>query len=109
MSEFVFLYRGRRPVGTPEEMQAIMQRWIGWMQDLAGKGALKERGLPLERSGKVVRGKDKSVAAFADAGDAIGGYSVVTAKDIDHAIELSRGCPILEVGGDVEVRPAMQM
>jgi len=39
----------------------------------------------------------------------IGGYSVVEAKDLDHAAELAKGCPILEVGGSVEVRPIQRM
>jgi hypothetical protein len=30
------------------------------------------------------------------------------AKDIDEAVELSRNCPILETGGQVEVRPVMK-
>jgi hypothetical protein len=30
---------------------------------------------------------------------------LIEARDITHAVELSKGCPILEVGGSVEVRP----
>jgi hypothetical protein len=30
---------------------------------------------------------------------------VLEAKDLAHALELSKACPILEVGGCVEVRP----
>src|SRR4051812_36480535 len=107
MSEFLFLYRGgERPTGTPEQMQQVMQKWISWMNDLQAKGVLKDRGVPLEPSGKIVRGKDKQVVdgPFAEAKDVVGGYSIVTAKDLAHAVELSMGCPILQVGGDVEVR-----
>jgi hypothetical protein len=35
----------------------------------------------------------------------VGGYIIVQADDIGQAVELSKGCPILEVGGSVEVRP----
>jgi hypothetical protein len=35
----------------------------------------------------------------------VGGYTVIEAKDIAEALELSKGCPILEVDGSVEVRP----
>jgi len=38
-----------------------------------------------------------------------GGFSIVEARDIDQAVELSRGCPALDVGGAVEVRPVMSM
>jgi len=113
MSEFLFLYRGGDPswAKTPEQIQQSMQKWNVWMKDLEAKGAMKSRGVPLEPGGKVVRGKDKSVTdgPFAEAKDLIGGFSIVEAKDLAHAVELSRGCPILDVGGDVEVRPAMKM
>ncbi|MFO0735488.1 MAG: YciI family protein [Labilithrix sp.] len=112
MSEFLFLYRGgERPAGTPEQMQQTMQKWISWMNELQAKGNLKERGVPLEPSGKIVRGKDKQVVdgPFAEAKDVVGGYSIIEAKDLAHAVELSMGCPILAIGGDVEVRPALKM
>jgi len=112
MSEFLFLYRGgERPAGTPEQMQQVMQKWISWMNDLQAKGVLKDRGVPLEPSGKIVRGKDKAVVdgPFAEAKDVVGGFSIVTAKDLAHAVELSMGCPILAVGGDVEVRACLKM
>ena len=35
----------------------------------------------------------------------VGGYIIVEAKGLDHAVEISKGCPILEIGGSVEVRP----
>ena len=40
--------------------------------------------------------------------DLVGGFSMVEAKDIAHAVELSLGCPIFETGGAVEVRPVMR-
>jgi hypothetical protein len=39
----------------------------------------------------------------------VGGYLLVEAKDLPHAVELSRGCPILAVGGSVEVRTVAKM
>jgi YCII-related domain len=52
-------------------------------------------------------GKQKAVSdgPYAEAKDVVGGYIVVEASDLNQAVELSIGCPILEVGGSVEVRP----
>jgi len=33
----------------------------------------------------------------------------VSAANLDEAVELSRGCPIFETDGSVEVRPIAQM
>jgi hypothetical protein len=116
MSEFVFLYRSgdreyREAMGSPEKAQQNMQKWRVWMKDLADKGHIKSPGQPLERTGKVVKGVQKIVTdgPYAESKDIIGGYTLIEAKDIAHAAELSRGCPILDGGGMVEVRPVMKM
>ena len=110
MSEFLYLYRGGTTSGTPQQMQTQMQRWATWLRDLAEKGHMKDQGNPLETGGKLVKSK-KTVTdgPFAEAKDLICGYTLVTAKDLAEATELSKGCPILEVEGAVEVRPVMKM
>ena len=111
MSEFVYLYRGGDRSGSPEQMQQVMQKWMAWFKDLAEKGHIKDRGQPLERTGKLVKGKQKAVTdgPFAEAKDLVGGYTLIEARDIEQAVELSKGCPILEREGMVEVRPVMQI
>lgn len=111
MSEFVFLYRGgNRPTG-PEEGQQVMQMWLAWFKGLADQGHLADRGQPLERSGKVVRGGGKSVVdgPFTETREVVGGYTLIKATDLAQAVELAKGCPILQRGGDVEVRPVMKL
>lgn len=110
MSEFLYLYRGGDSSGTPEQMQQHMQKWVDWLKDLGQKGHLKDQGNPLDRTGKVVKGR-KAITdgPYAEAKDMIGGYTLVEAKDIAQAAELSVGCPIFETGGFVEVRPIMKM
>ena len=111
MNEFVFLYRGGSRDGSPAEMQQVMQKWMNWFKELAEKGHVKDRGQPLERVGKLVSGKRKTVTdgPFAEAKDIVGGYTLIEARDLNQAVELSKGCPILERDGAVEVRPVMKM
>jgi len=111
MSEFLYLYRGgHRTALSPDQMQQVMQKWMTWMQGLAEKGHLKDRGHPLEAAGKLVNGRSKSVTdgPYAEK-DLVGGYSLIEARDLAQATELSKGCPIFERDGSVEVRPIMQM
>jgi len=111
MSEFVFLYRGGARDRSPEQMQQMMQKWMAWMKDLGANGHLKDRGQPLERAGKVVQGRQKTVTdgPFAEAKDVVGGYTLIEAEDLSEAVQLSKGCPIFEVEGAVEVRPVMKL
>jgi hypothetical protein len=111
MSEFLYLYRGGETGRSPEKMQQMMQKWMAWLTDLAEKGHIKDQGQPLEHAGKLVRGSQKTVTdgPFAEAKDVVGGYTLIEARDLEQAVELSKGCPIFEVEGGVEVRPVMKM
>jgi hypothetical protein len=112
MNEYVFLYRGADRGGSPEAMQQRMQKWMTWMKELTEKGHVKDQGHPLDRSGKLVKGRQKSVTdgPFAEAKDAIGGYTLIQARNIEEAVELSKGCPIFDAEtGTVEVRPVLKM
>jgi hypothetical protein len=110
MNEFVLLYRGGERPTSPEQGQQVMQKWMAWFKNLAEKGHLVDRGQPLERSGKIVGpGKVVSDGPFAEAKDVVGGYSMIKANDVSQAAELAKSCPILDRGGQVEVRPVMKL
>ena len=111
MAEFVYLYRGGEGGRSPERAQQMMQKWMTWLNELGQKGHMKDQGQPLERAGKLVKGKSKTVTdgPFAEAKDVVGGYTLVEARDLDEAVELSKGCQIFESDGAVEVRPVMKL
>ena len=111
MSEYVFLYRGAERPASPQDTQQIMQKWMKWFEELNKKGHVKDRGQPLDATGKVVRGRNKAVTdgPFAESKDLVGGYTLVEAKDLNEAAEVAKGCPIFERNGFVEVRPVMKM
>ena len=112
MSEYVLLYRNTAEarelaMGTPERAQASLARWRTWMEKLAANGQLKNRGIALEMASQVVRGSGKSATdgPYAETKELVGGFSVIEARDLAHAAEIAAGCPIVQSGGSVEVRP----
>ena len=60
-------------------------------KDLSAQGPIKEPGHPLERSGKVVKGKQQPVTdgPYAEAKDLVGGYMLIEARDLAHAAEIA--------------------
>ena len=113
MADFVMLYH--RPYlmsgVSPERAQQDLVKWRAWMKEMTDKGQLKSYGQPLEDEGKVVAGRKKTITdgPFAETKDIIGGFSIITAKDLDEAIEIASGCPMLERDGRVEVRPIRRL
>lgn len=111
MSEFVFLYRGGDRPTSPEQGQKVMESWMAWFKDMTAKGHVVDRGQPLERSGKIVQGSNRTVTdgPFAEAKDVVGGYTLIQAADLEAAAVVAKGCPICDSGGYVEIRPVMHM
>ena len=113
MKNFMYLFRGGDSSSlqeSPEAWQTHMQKWMTWMEQLKDQGTLKD-GLPLSPAGRVVENAGEVVTdgPFAEGKEVVGGYLIVNAKDIDHAVEISKGCPIYETGGNTEVREIIDM
>ena len=110
MNEFVFLYRGGERPESPELGQQVLQKWMAWFKTLTERGCLIAPGHPLERSGKIVGAGGTVIdGPFVEAKDIVGGYTLVEARDVAEAAEFAKGCPILDRGGRVEVRPVMKL
>lgn len=109
MNKFMFLFRGGdthvHNARDSKETMEYIQSWDTWMQGLGQNGILAG-GEPLQTTGKLVVGKNKEVkdGPFMETKEMVGGYLIVNARDIDEAVEISKGCPIFEEDGKVEVR-----
>ena len=107
MEKFIYLFRGGTDTHkSAEERQAHMQKWFQWMQNLSQTGNFVG-GDPLTGKGKQLSGSKKVLTdgPFTEAKECVGGYVIVNANDIDHAVEMAKGCPIFENEGHLEVRP----
>jgi hypothetical protein len=99
MATFLFSYRvPRTPLAQvlaeldESQRAARMAAWNAWFDHLGAN--LVQRGDPVN---------DARTLGTCTEDTRIGGYSVVSADDLDAAVELARGCPGLEWGGGVEV------
>ena len=95
---------------SPEEMQGVMKQWQDWMGSIAAQNKLANPGNRLGFEGKTIRpGNLVTDGPFAEIKEMISGYIVVKAETIEEAVEMSKGCPILHMGGSVEVRTIIPM
>ncbi|MFL6622752.1 MAG: YciI family protein [Sulfurifustaceae bacterium] len=110
MAKFLYLFRSNPSAYrsmSPEQMQQTTKKWMDWRDALEKKGHVVRLGERLDGAGKVVRGKAKLVTdgPYIEVKDFIQGQMLIEAKDMDQAVELSKGCPVLESDGSVEIRP----
>lgn len=92
MASYLFIY-----TGGPE-----MSEWMAWFGTMGE--ALVEVGNPFSASRTV---SANSVEGTGASG--ITGVSTVSAADIEAAVAIASGCPIIAGGGNVEVYEAMEM
>jgi hypothetical protein len=93
---------------SPEVGQQVMEahnRFAEQVPELGGK-IISGRALQPTTTATSVRGGDAVTdGPFAETKEALGGFYLVEAKDLDQALEIGKLCPALF--GGVEVRPIM--
>ena len=104
MANYVFAYSGGKGVSADEaERNAQYARWGQWFGEL---GSAVVEGGAATGTAKTV-GPGGSVRDGGSCG--LTGYSIVSADSLDAAVELAKGCPVLEIGGAVDVYEAIEM
>lgn len=111
-NEFMLLFRFEPSTEyqpTEAEMAAQHQAWGAFI----GNIAIQERLVSTHQlgfSGKQIFA-DSSITDGISvlANQTLGGNMIVRANDLDHAVEIAKGCPILQMGGTVEVRDVVPM
>lgn len=93
---------------SPEDMQKEIELHGKWIEELGERYA---GGDPLEQPAKSVKGKDKVVTdgPYIESKELVSGYYFINAESLEEATEISKGCPVLRLGGSVEVREIMKM
>lgn len=112
MKDYLFAFRSedytKASTATAENAAALTQRWMDWVSGIAADGKLASRGNRLHASGKVVKPKGVITdGPYSEIKEALGGFIIVKADSLEEAAEIAKGCPIFEIGGNVEVRELM--
>lgn len=96
MANYVLVYHGgSMPEGEKAQADA-MAAWGAWFGQLGS--ALVDGGNPASRTKRIAG--DGSVS---DDPSGPSGYSIISAASIDEAVELAKGCPVLQGGSTVQV------
>lgn len=109
MKEFMLLFRQPSydySQTSPAEMQDLYRKWQDWVGGIASQGKLVQTGMRLADEGKVLRaGGVVTDGPFVEIRERLGSFMLVKAENIDEATSLANGCPAIEAGGSVEIRP----
>jgi hypothetical protein len=112
MKEFIMVYRNAPVAGfnpTPEQIEAVEKQWANWLEGIAAQGKLGGGYRPGPEGKTAHPGNVVTDGPYAEVKEILMGVSVLKVETIDEALEIAKGCPILQVGGTCEVRSLIVM
>ena len=94
---------------SPEVFQQVMEAHTRFAQQVDQKGGKIVSGNALQPTSTAtsIRADVVTDGPFAETKEALGGYYLIQARDLDHALDIAKLCPA-RFGG-VEVRPIMDL
>lgn len=107
----MFLFRGGdMSKMSPQQQQEQMGKWLAWVDKLKKENRY-EGGEPLLPAGKVVSGPKRTITdgPYAESKEIVGGFFIVTAKNLDDAMSMTKDYPDYDLGGSIEVREVMKL
>lgn len=111
MNEFLLIFRRdfttKEIQPSPEELQQHLQQWQEWFGKLTAEEKLAR---PLQRwdgQGRIVNPKGITNGPYAEIKESIGGMILIKADGYDEAAAIAKDCPIIRLGGNVEIRMAI--
>lgn len=99
MANFVLLYSGGSMPATEAEQAAVLQAWGAWYDGLAS--AVIDPGNPFTPMAKSIA-SDGTVTDGA-MGTPASEYTIISADSLDAAVNMAKGCPVLQGGGQISV------
>ena len=110
MKEFMLFIRSEENPKTslsPEQLQQHIEKIGGFIKRLSEEGRMKS-AQPLEMDGRILSYKNGAIidGPYNETKEVISGYYHLLAKDLNEAIEITKGDPRFEEGiWRIEVRP----
>jgi hypothetical protein len=109
MKEFMLLFRQPNydySKASKEEMQTFQKKWHDWSGSIAAQGKFVSNGSRLSMEGKVLKaGGVITDGPFVEIREMLGSFIIVKADSLEDATTLAHGCPAIDEGGSVEIRP----
>jgi len=90
---------------SPEQIQAIIERYVSWKQKVANGRQVEGHKLT-DGTGRVMRGGGAPKVTdgpYAESREVIGGIFIIEAASYEEMVELSKDCPHLDFG-TIEIR-----
>ncbi len=110
MAEFMLIIRDEGvdfSKYSPTDFQSLLKKFGAWSKKLENQGRLLGGKKLKEDGGKSLRVRGDKIIVdgpYADTKEAIAGFYMIKANNLDEAVEIGRDCPCMTYGGSLEIR-----
>lgn len=103
MAQYIIIYLGGNHPSSPEEGKQHFAKYKKWLSSL-GDSAVSpanpfKNTSTINSDGTVTTGSTTSMS----------GYTIIEVDSMEKALEISKTCPFLDIGGSLEVSELIQM
>jgi hypothetical protein len=110
MAKYLVVARGTGMPSTlsPQEMQKVIQKYMGWAEELRKSGRAANGEKLRAGEGRVLRGEGGKMAVtdgpYAETKEIVGGFWLIEAGSYEEMLTLLANHPHLDGSGCLEVR-----
>ena len=104
MPNFIFAYHGGTKPEDETEIEKSMNGWRDWMKNILGD-SIVDAGNPVGLSKTL----NQSGVENNGGSNPLSGYTIIKADNMEQALEMGRGCPIMGEGGSIEVAEIIEL
>ena len=93
--------KGEKP--SPAQMEAMYAKFNAWKEKFQQN--IVDMGGKLSGGGKILTSDGATDGPFVEAKEVIGGFMILSAKNVEEAMEVARQCPgVIMPGTSLEIR-----
>lgn len=113
MKDYLLLFRGGLDFSkaSPDQLQLAITNWKNWIKELSKKRIYRGGERLTRNEATVVNGSARQVmdGPYTGSKEIVGGYISIKTDNLQQAIEITKGCPIFNFDGNVEIREVAKM
>jgi hypothetical protein len=108
MADFLIIQHQNRDLKagrpSPQQLQDLIPNWQYWYQMIAARNILTAPAKQPDSEGILVCAETRRGKFDPETLELIGGLTFIQAVSYEEAVEIAQNCPILKLGGTVEIR-----
>lgn len=103
MAQFIIIYLGGEQPSDPDAAKDHMEKYREWLQSLGD--AVVSALNPLKDTHVI----NPDGSTTPGSSTAMSGFTIIETNSLGAALEMTKSCPFLEIGGTLEVSELMQI